>query len=161
MIAQNLGRFSLWAKEMISTDGKRPPFSELIKINFDNVFDGTFPNIRFNWSKVQIAKGKTALPYNVDISVSDGIVSIEWDDNTGQYNARKDDSVYLLLYNYRNDEQMWLKDIAKRDDCRVSFNIPRNWEGKTAFVYFAMKATADDSDKQPSNSYYLGEIPMS
>lgn len=165
LLVENLSIFSYWAKEMVNTNGKRSAYAELLKMNFNNVnniIDGSFPNYRFDWRFIKIAKGKTPLPNFVDCTVvNNNELHFDWDNSSDETVSRSDDQVCIAIVCPRLKTYYIKLYVQSRDSGSYDFVTPAFWAGHVVFVYFAMKCVDEKTDKSPSDSLFLGSFSVS
>lgn len=123
-----------------------------ISQNINNV-TGVWPNVTVDYTKIIVAKGALALPYNPSASVNGNQVDISWTDNSGEGEAYPDDSVAVVLYNKDRELAIYDTQVAERATGSATYNVPGTWTGDKGELYLFMQ-----NKDNVSNSVYLGEL---
>lgn len=127
---------------------------EFISKNITNV-TGTWPNVTVDFSKIIMAQGSLALPYNPSASVNGNEVDISWTDNSGEGEAYPDDFAAVVLYNKDKEIATYDVQASERATGSATFNVPATWSGDKAECYLFMS-----NKDNVSNSVFLGELSL-
>lgn len=129
-------------------------YNAFMKANIKTCFTGVFPNFEIDYSLVKTSVGPL-LPFeDPGLAMTAGhIVTLTWDDNTGQGNASSTDKLLCLIYNKDKNSISTSMSIAQRDDATLAVTVPASWVGDDVEVYGSFQTETKD---KISNSQYFG-----
>ncbi len=144
-----------YVSEMVKPDHTTAFFRQLVYENIRNGFKGSYPDIRIDYTKLIVSKGK--LPNAPMLSVCSshpGRLDFGWTDNSGLKGALASDLFFIALFNCATQTWLFCPDAAKRSACRIQKDASPV-EGKLVQVYAGFVSV--DSNRL-STSQYLGEV---
>ena len=107
------------------------------------------------YNKVLITKGELTGFQNAVVTTQvGGVLSLEWEDNSNQGNARATDMVNLVCYCKELKIFEIFESIVMRSDLMLDVTLPNYCIGKTVEVYAYL---TNERQTMASNSFYLGE----
>lgn len=107
------------------------------------------------YNKVLITKGELTGFQNAVVSTQvGGVISLEWEDNSNQGNARATDMVNLVCYCKELKIFEIFEGIVMRSDLMLDVTLPNYCLGKAVEVYAYLN---NERQTTASNSFYLGE----
>ena len=126
--------------------------------NLKNAVTGVYPDYTMDYAQALLSRGALAPALNgAASSTVAGMVSFEWDDNSGDGNASTDDKALLVVYNPLKNEAVVILDGATRLTGSQDVTVPTNYAGDQveAFIGFI---SADGLSV--ANSKYLGQVAV-
>ena len=114
-------------------------FNSAMSYNLKNAITGVYPDYTIDYSQALLSRGALAPALNgLASSMVAGIVSFEWDDNSGDGNAATDDKALLVVYNPVKNEAVVILDGANRMNGSQEIAVPTNYSGDQveAFIGF-------------------------
>lgn len=126
------------------------PFSSFVGYNRRlNVVSGTYPSLSIDFSKVVVAKGDLANPFNLQGSVDSNSLTANWADNSGMGNALATDKAVVVVYNKDKNTAMVNNGAAVRSERQLTVTLPTPWTGDAiecwCFFQSAEKNIVSDS----------------
>ncbi len=107
------------------------------------------------YNKVLITKGELTGFQNAVVSTQvGGVISLEWEDNSNQGNARATDMVNVVCYCKELKIFEIFEGIVMRSDMMLDVTLPNYCLGKAVEVYAYLN---NERQTTASNSFYLGE----
>jgi hypothetical protein len=122
---------------------------------YNTVFTGTMPDLKIDYSKMQISSG--SLNGLVDVSltyIDDHLIKILWDDNSGP-TTHFNDQVMVVFYNEELEMTDGFVGMVNRLDKEYVFALEPVLIGKPLHAYIAVTSY---NRKKASNTTYLGLI---
>ena len=116
---------------------------------------GVYPDLLIDYSKVLISKGNLTTPWNPEASSINGILTVNWEDNSSSGTAKPTDKAVLLVYNPVQSQYVFALDGDARSLGSDSLVLPTNFVDDTVHVWMAFYAA---DKKTISTSLYVGEI---
>ncbi|MDI1255877.1 MAG: DUF6266 family protein [Flavobacterium sp.] len=118
---------------------------------------GIYPDYTVDYPKVILTKGELlGLESAAAVAQAGAIMTITWEDNAGQSQAKADDVLFSVFYNQTKGLLEW-QQSAIRSAATATVNLPNHWTGDTVHCW-ASFASADD--KLVANSRYLGGLTL-
>ncbi|MBQ1409394.1 MAG: hypothetical protein IIY87_06520 [Bacteroidales bacterium] len=127
-----------------------------LKVNYHKAFVGDYPDIKLDYSAVQLSEGSLPLPSNLEVSTTDSnSVLITWSD-TNEGDAG--DLLMVLLFNPTANQAIVYTDAARRSDLKASLAYAPWWVDAECMVYAAFHGA---NSKLASSSSFLGSLQLS
>ena len=142
---------------------KMSAFNAATSYNLNQAVTGEFPELTLDFSALRVARGNLLPPNNAIAENNEaGVLSIRWDDNSGQENGRADDTALILVYNQDLGISITRTEGDTRSSSIATVNIPEHWTGHTLHTYVAFaNTTMNVGTRQAdfiSDSQYAGEV---
>ncbi len=109
-----------YVSEMVKPDHTTAFFRQLVYENIRKGFKGSYPDIRIDYTKLIVSKGK--LPNAPMLSVCSshpGRLDFGWRDNSGLNGALASDLFFIALFNCATQTWLFCPDAAKRFARRI------------------------------------------
>lgn len=137
---------------------KMTQFNSAMSFNLKNGISGEYPDYTIDYANALVSRGGLAPALNgTASSVIAGLVSIEWEDNSGEANASTTDKSLLAVYNPSKNEAVAILNGANRVTGVHEVTVPASYSGDTVHVFIGF-TKADGSEV--SNSKYVGEVQV-
>jgi hypothetical protein len=116
---------------------------------------GIYPNYAVDYPKTIVTKGELLGLADPEAATQAGaIVSVSWEDNSGQSQAKAND--VLLLFFYNHQLKLWeYRQAATRSAETVEVTLPQGWTGNTVHCWTSIAAS---DAKLVANSVYMGGL---
>jgi hypothetical protein len=137
---------------------KMTQFNSAMSYNVKNAIAGTYPDYTIDYPNALVSRGGLAPALNgAASSTVAGLVSFEWDDNSGDGNAESSDKALLVVYNPAKNEAVFILDGANRITGVQEVTIPDNYSGDTVHAYIGF---ISEDGVSVSNSKYVGAVQI-
>lgn len=134
---------------------RKTAISAAISSIYNTVFTGTMPDLKTDYSKMEISKGPLRSVSNAVIKcLENNLIQITWEENPGP-TARFNDQLILALYSETEEMTDGVVGNVNRADKTHVFCISETLIGQPLHAYLAL--TSYDR-KKASNTTYLGLI---
>lgn len=125
---------------------------------------GVYPDIKLDYSKVKVSKGKLPAPVNPTVKLENGILKFTWEVDPAWDYKLKRDQVMLLAYKPANRNSNFLLSGARRsegtEELKVSIRPTNQGSAlKDEFIETYMAFLSDDR-KRISDSVYVGRVTV-
>jgi hypothetical protein len=135
---------------------KMTQFNNAMSYNVKNAIAGTYPDYTIDYPNALVSRGGLAPALNGTASSTvAGLVSFEWDDNSGDGNAQSTDKALLVVYNPTKNEAVFILDGVNRVTGVQEVTVPDNYSGDTVHAYIGF---ISEDGASVSNSKYVGEV---
>lgn len=127
-------------------------------------FVGEYPNIKLDYSKVMVSKGKLPPPVNATVKLEGNILKFTWAVDPACGYPLNRDQVMLLAYKPANRDANYLLSGARRNEGAEELKVsirPGNQVAfpKDEFIETYIAFISDDR-KRISNSVYVGRVSI-
>lgn len=132
-------------------------FNLAVKMLLNAAVVGDYPDIRIDYSKVQLSKGPLAELAQLSCEeTAPQVISIGWLSVLNRFNSFLDDEVVIIMYDLADKVFSIFEDVTRADE-GYTIEMPQNAAGHTmaAWVFVIHR-----DGIQTSNSQYLGEIVL-
>jgi len=137
---------------------KMSQFNSAMSYNVKNAIAGTYPDYTIDYANALVSRGGLAPALNGTASSAlAGLVSFEWDDNSGDGNAQTTDKALLLVYNPTKNEAVTVLDGATRVTGSQEVTVPNNYTGDTVECFIAFISEGGEV----ANSKFVGSVVVS
>ena len=132
---------------------KQSAFNAAMSYILQNAIIGVAPDFSVDYANALVSRGNLTGAQNPAVSITAGLATVSWTDNSSDGNARADDTVMLLVYfPDRKESVVRVTNGSTRDLESMSADLS-GFVGETAEVYLAFR-TADGT--AVSDSSYVG-----
>lgn len=137
---------------------KMTQFNNAMSYNVKNAITGEYPDYTMDYTKALVSRGGLAPALNGTASSTvAGLVTFEWDDNSGDGNAQSTDKALLVVYNPVKNEAVFILDGVTRVTGVQEITVPDNYSGDTVHTYIGF---ISEDGASVSNSKYLGAVQV-
>ncbi|NLO03313.1 MAG: hypothetical protein GX126_13515 [Bacteroidales bacterium] len=137
---------------------KMTQFNSAMSYNVKNAITGEYPDYTIDYTKALVSCGGLAPALNGIVSSTvAGLVSFEWDDNSGDGNAQSTDKALLVVYNPAKNEAVTILDGANRVTGVPEVTVPNNYSGDTVQAYIGF---ISEDGASVANSKFVGAVQV-
>lgn len=137
---------------------KMTQFNSAMSYNVKNAITGEYPDYTIDYTKALVSRGSLAPALNGTASSTvAGLVTFEWDDNSGDGNAQSSDKALLVVHNPVKNEAVFILDGVNRVTGVQEVTVPDNYSGDTVHVYIGF---ISEDGASVSNSKYVGAVQV-
>jgi hypothetical protein len=137
---------------------KMTQFNSAMSYNVKNAITGEYPDYTIDYTKALVSRGGLAPALNGTASSTvAGLVSFEWDDNSGDGNAQSSDKALLVVHNPAKNEAVFILDGVNRVTGVQEVTVPDNYSGDTVHAYIGF---ISEDGASVSNSKYVGAVQV-
>lgn len=134
---------------------RQTEFGAALSAVYKTAFTGIMPEIKVDFSKIQISSGTLKCLINPSITYTEEKqIHVSWDDSSGS-GAKYDDQVMVALYSDELKQTDGFTCNVNRIQNEVSFTLQPEMLGKLLHMYIAV---VSNNRKKASETIYLGEI---
>jgi hypothetical protein len=108
-------------------------------------------------SKVLVSRGNLTGAANAKATSANGVVTLTWDDNSGNGTATQTDNALIVVLNSKRAESVFDAGGNQRVAGTEDISVPADWVGESVEVFLGF-ITADG--KEVANSVYLGSVTV-
>jgi hypothetical protein len=108
-------------------------------------------------SKVLVSRGNLTGAANAKATSANGVVTLTWDDNSGNGTATQTDKALIVVLNSTKAESVFDAGGNQRVAGTEDISVPADWVGESVEVFLGF-ITADG--KEVANSVYLGSVTV-
>ena len=130
-------------------------FSMAVKRNIEQAVIGAAPDFQMDYPAITLSEGGLYIPLTSSLEVAEGMVTVSWNPEPGQFGGASNDVAYIVVCNA--DRQLFITTDtpATREDGSAVVDVPAPFVGQTGHVWIFF---ASRDGKKVSNTVYLGEI---
>ena len=136
---------------------KQTAFNAAMSYILNNSITGTYPDSSVDMSKVLVSRGSLTGALNGIATSENGLVTLNWDDNSGSGNALQTDKALIVVLNPIRSESVFDTGGSQRVTGTENLTVPADWVGENVEVFLGFIA---EDGKDVSNSSYLGSVTV-
>lgn len=122
-----------------------------------NAISGEYPNYRINYPRMLVTRGDLTPPKESSATLSAGIVTITWHDNSTEGSAAATDLSMPLAFNISKGMAVFETAATTRVSQSATLNLHPDWAGDTIQLYLGF---ISENGSAVANSVYLGSCVM-
>jgi hypothetical protein len=137
---------------------KQTAFNAAMSYILNNAVTGSSSaDYSIDLAKVLVSRGNLTGALNGVATYTNGVVTLNWADNSGSGNATATDKALIVVLNPTRAESVFDTGGSERGTISEDVNIPTDWVGDSVEVFLGF-ITADGKDV--ANSVYLGSVTI-
>jgi Family of unknown function (DUF6266) len=132
-------------------------FNKAFSYNVKNAIAGNHPDLKIDYSRVLLGRGDlTNVSTAVAAPTSEGTLTFNWTDNSGEGSAKSTDQVFIAVYCEEKNTWTYGLNLALRNAGKTAIDITR-LKGKQVHAYIGFMA---DDGKDATDTFYLGSVQL-
>ena len=165
-----LGRFLASQRQAVNEGFKShtngmSAINAAMRENFNRSFNGVYPNLEIDFSKISISKGSLAIPQGFKATAASGAaIDLSWTDNSTDPGATAQDALIVSVYDPEQEQGEVFFSVYRRNETAGTLNLPSTWVGRQLEVLAFFKSAADPatlkSGYEVSNTLYGGSVTL-
>jgi len=136
---------------------RKSPVNAATAYTLANAVSGEYPDFQIEPGKLLVSRGALTGVTNAFVSVKDGQVEFQWEDNSGNGSAQSTDKALIAIVNFTKNEVVSITAGAPRLDCVQNVVVPSEWSGDEVHAYMGF---ISENGKEVANSLYLGTVAV-
>lgn len=134
---------------------KQTAFNAAMSHILANAIIGEYPNYTVSIKKVLVSKGNLKGVSNGFTTYQNREISINWNDNSGDGNAKNNDNSMIAILNISKDEAIYEVEGRPRFAGNHKITIPDDWKGDCVEVFLSF---ISEDRKEVSDSTHINFI---
>lgn len=134
---------------------KQTSFNAAMSYILNNAIIGEYPNYTVSINKVLVSKGNLIGVSNAFTTYQNREISINWNDNSGDGNAKNSDNSMIAILNISKDEAIYEIAGRPRFTGNHKIKIPEDWVGDCVEVFLSF---ISEDRKEVSDSTHISFI---
>lgn len=134
---------------------KQTAFNAAMSYVLNNAITGTYPDLSVDTSKMLVSRGSLTGALNGKATSANGVVTLNWDDNSDSGIAAQTDKALIVVLNSTRAESVFDTSGNQRVATTENITVPADWVGESVEVFLGF-ITEDGKDV----SSYLGSVTV-
>ena len=120
-----------------------------------NAIAGAYPDFSVDMAKVLVSRGSLTGALNGVATSANGVVTLNWADNSGSGTAAATDKALIVVLNPARAESVFDTGGNQRVAGTEDITVPADWVGESVEVFLGF---ITEDGKDVANSSYLGSV---
>jgi hypothetical protein len=134
---------------------KQTAFNAAMSYILGNAIAGAYPDFSVDMAKVLVSRGSLTGALNGVATSANGVVTLNWADNSGSGTAAATDKALILVLNPTRAESVFDTGGNQRVATTEDITVPADWVGESVEVFLGF---ITEDGKDVANSSYLGSV---
>ena len=134
---------------------KQTAFNAAMSYILGNAIAGAYPDFSVDMAKVLVSRGSLTGALNGVATSANGVVTLNWADNSGSGTAAATDKALIVVLNPARAESVFDIGGNQRVAGTEDITVPADWVGESVEVFLGF---ITEDGKDVANSSYLGSV---
>lgn len=136
--------------------GERSKSNLATSYHITEAIQGVYPTLAIDFEKVIIAKGELLGLQDLQVAAQSGNqLRLNWTDNSGQGQARTDDTLIIAVFNATKQQWVYEIGLASRATANHALAVPDPWLDDTVHCYVTVVSA---NQTKNANSVWFGGL---